>query len=123
MNQFYLSYDTSITQSGTTISKMGQYQNPSATNINSFTPALLHATAYPNPAADHIMLHLDHPENGTALLNMYDINGRIVKSLSGEMTQADRFEWMFSIAELSSGFYTAIVRCNDKTWQLKITRE
>ncbi|MEP7265325.1 MAG: T9SS type A sorting domain-containing protein [Bacteroidota bacterium] len=99
-----------------------QYQS-TTTGITDFTPQMLHSSGFPNPATDHIMLYLDHPVNGDAELNIYDMQGKMVMQLHTAMTTSDRFEWMFPITELSNGIYTVKITCADKIWQQKISKQ
>jgi hypothetical protein len=123
LNQFYISYDTVTSQGTPTPSKTALYQSAAVTGVNSFSPALLHSSSYPNPSADHVMLQLSQSVDGIAELYIYDMQGREIKNLTTDMKKANRFEWMFSVADLPAGIYSAVVKCDNNMWQQRIIKQ
>ena len=66
------------------------------------------AKVYPNPAADIANITFDNAEGEAFILNVYSVNGEIVKTLS---TSASAIT--LNISDLSSGLYTFTLRNAD----------
>ncbi|MGF1565036.1 MAG: T9SS type A sorting domain-containing protein, partial [Flavobacteriales bacterium] len=85
------------------------------TNINESTQQTLRL--FPNPANE--LVSIDVPENGQAIVELYDMNGRLV--LAKLLTQGlHRIE----VAHLRAGNYTVVIHQNEEstTRQLTIQR-
>ena len=122
LNEFYISYDTTTSQTGTTMSKTVLYQSNLTTGVNE-NFSLHSASFYPNPAKDHILLQLHNSVNGNAEMAIYDMRGSIVKTIKADMKQADRYEWMFPVADLSDGLYVSKITCGDNIWSIRFVKE
>lgn len=70
-------------------------------------PASFEITSiHPNPATDEVNITLSTPENAYVKIDVYDITGRVVKTLIlGEVETGEHTE-VLSTSELSSGVYT-----------------
>jgi hypothetical protein len=78
---------------------------------------------YPNPAHDLIRSRISSSLNGTILLNVYDMNGRIVLTDQSEKS-LDIFEKSLNISTLASGMYTIQVNiANRKTLVTKFIKQ
>jgi len=60
---------------------------------------------FPNPFNPSTKISFEIPENGHVKLSVYDITGRLIKTLVNEFRNAGRYESVFDGSSLSSGFY------------------
>ncbi|MEZ4691838.1 MAG: T9SS type A sorting domain-containing protein [Ignavibacteria bacterium] len=60
---------------------------------------------YPNPFNPSTLIRFEIPENGHVKLSVYDITGRLIKTLVNEFRNAGTYESAFDGSSLSSGFY------------------
>jgi hypothetical protein len=85
------------------------------TNINESTQQTLRL--FPNPANE--LVSMDVPENGQAIVELYDMNGRLVlaKLLTPGLHRVE-------VAHLRAGNYTVVIHQNEEstTRQLTIQR-
>lgn len=122
LNEFYISYDTTTSQTGTTMSKTAMYQSNLTTGVNE-NFSLHSASFYPNPATDHILLQLHNSVNGNAEMVIYDLKGSVVKTMNADMKKADRYEWMFPVNDLTEGLYVSKITCGDSIWTIRFVKE
>lgn len=92
--------------------KVAQTTNPSAVNAPSFqhTNALV---VYPNPASDAILFDLEIAQPETALINVYDANGRSVVNTTRELVNGIN-HLSIDIHSLMHGMYFLVVTGNDR---------
>ena len=65
-------------------------------------------SAFPNPFTDQTTLSFRLPEAGPATLEVYDLNGRLVRRLfSGEAAAGEQRQFEFEGRELARGIYLA----------------
>jgi hypothetical protein len=79
---------------------------------------------HPNPATDEVTITLSTPESVDVVIEVYDITGRVVKSISiGEVETGEHTE-VISTNELSSGVYTvkAITGVEQSTGKMIVVR-
>jgi hypothetical protein len=123
LNQFYLSYDTTVTGGIPTYRKNAYYEVSVSTGINEPIPyAIAQASVYPNPASDYAFFVMDNSVHGTVTCKLYDVRGRIAKEVTTQMVATDRFEWMFPIQDLATGLYKAHITCQGKQWQATLLK-
>jgi ELWxxDGT repeat protein len=76
-----------------------------ATYLHAQGPQL---TAFPNPFSDQTTLQFTLPESGEASLEVYDLNGRLVRRLfAGEAEAGTAQEFTFDGRDLARGLYLA----------------
>jgi len=81
---------------------------PSAVHpVGAPVPQLLSLSAYPNPFNPTTTLLFDLPRAGRARLTIYDVEGRLVRTLADEVLTAGRHLLEFDGSQLSSGVYFA----------------
>ncbi|MFA5404123.1 MAG: S8 family serine peptidase [Ignavibacteria bacterium] len=68
---------------------------------------------YPNPFNPNTVIKFNLMKAGDVKLNVYDITGKLVKSLVNQMLSAGEFKIDFSGAELSSGIYLYRIEAGD----------
>ncbi|MBX3164619.1 MAG: T9SS type A sorting domain-containing protein [Bacteroidetes bacterium] len=67
---------------------------------------------YPNPANGNVTIAFNSHDDERAVLNVMDINGRIVKSQDLGKINAGEITYSFNVAELSAGVYIVSVNSN-----------
>ena len=67
---------------------------------------------YPNPVVDQVNLRWTSMYRGNAMMNIYDMGGRRVKSLSIKKEQAD-FNDRLNVSDLQRGMYFLEIRLPD----------
>jgi|GEM_PF-811501 len=123
LNQFYLSFDTTVSGGIPTYRKSAFYELSVSTGMDEPIPyAMAQASVYPNPASDHAFFVLNNSVQGTATCKLYDVSGRVAKEVTTPMSTTDRFEWMFPIQELATGLYKAHITCQGKQWQATLLK-
>jgi hypothetical protein len=120
--QFFIGYDTTLSQAGTTNFKNVSYQND-ITGIPENGAFLKSAYIYPNPAMEWANIRIDNPENGEALLCLYNATGSLVKSCNITMKKNDFFEWRVSLEELPAGIYSIKISCKEQYWTTRIVKQ
>ncbi|HMQ67371.1 MAG TPA: T9SS type A sorting domain-containing protein [Ignavibacteria bacterium] len=60
---------------------------------------------YPNPFNPSTIIRFEIPENGHVKLSVYDITGRLIRTIVDEFRNAGAYESAFDGSSLSSGFY------------------
>jgi hypothetical protein len=66
----------------------------------------------PNPAVSYIVLKMVSATMGTTVVNIYDVNGRVVKQATYNKSAA-LFQQQVDISSLQAGTYTAEVIINN----------
>lgn len=79
---------------------------------------------YPNPFNPETSIRFSLPENSFVSLKVYDVNGKLVKTLVNGLTASGSHEVSFNASELSSGvyFYTLKAGGFTETKKLVLTR-
>ncbi|MEA3266546.1 MAG: T9SS type A sorting domain-containing protein, partial [Candidatus Fermentibacteria bacterium] len=75
------------------------------TGINGGIVPAVETTIYPNPCVNQASLSFSTTAVGTAEVTMYDINGRVVKTLCDELLEAGNHNLTLETSALSSGLY------------------
>ncbi len=75
------------------------------------TELLTAATLYPNPATDRAHLRFNTSKAGNTNFNIYDVQGRIVKSQSMYLTGLAQ-EIVIPVRDLATGHYTLVAESN-----------
>ena len=83
-------------------------------------PQSLALSAYPNPFNPVTTLTLHVPRTGLARLDVYDITGRLVRTLNDRVLSAGEHTFTLNAASLSSGIYFARLQCGAQTASCKI---
>ena len=75
----------------------------------------------PNPATDKVLLSMDMIPKGTWVLDILDMNGKIVKTV-GSFSQEDnsRFSRYFDVSEIPGGMYTVRLSQDDVIYMTKL---
>jgi hypothetical protein len=66
--------------------------------------------AYPNPANNSITVSCDEMTGKEATINMVDITGRIIKTITNNQLS----EVKINVADLQNGFYTVVLKLAEK---------
>ncbi|MHB2150069.1 CARDB domain-containing protein [Calditrichota bacterium LG25] len=79
------------------------------------TPAGFSITQnYPNPFNPVTQIQYNLPQSGQVEVAVFDINGRLIKTLASEYQTAGRHQISFNGQDLSSGFYFLTLKLNGK---------
>jgi hypothetical protein len=121
--QFFIGYDTTITDAVISTFKTVNFQKITtgiAENIPNDVPAAL---IYPNPATEFATLRITNPVSGLATLDLYNNNGQLVKSASVSMINNNFFEWRISLTDFAPGLYTVKISCKSQSWMTRILKQ
>ncbi len=88
-------------------------------SINEITQAL-NQNIYPNPFTNSINIDLNIEKNGTLLIDIYDITGKIVTNLINENVNTGSFSKHFSLNNLNNGIYFIKITQNNNSVISKI---
>jgi hypothetical protein len=77
-------------------------------------------TAYPNPFNSEARITYNLESRGRVQLDLFNLEGRLVRTLSDEIQEVGRHELHFSGAGLSSGIYFARLSSPTRTRTQKI---
>lgn len=78
--------------------------------------------AYPNPASTTCNIIYSIPSDATVSINLYDISGRMVKSLLADTKQTPgRYKLPFDVTSLPNGIYIYTVTVNGQVYSQKLT--
>lgn len=81
---------------------------------------------YPNPARSAVRMSITMPTSGDAVIQAYDITGRLVQTISSGALPAGRNELRWSLDDANgrsvpSGAYIVLARVGEKTFTKRIT--
>lgn len=76
---------------------------------------------YPNPFNPTTQLVFESRSNGKAVLEIYDILGRIVYKQNYQVQSGQTYHWLWGAADYHSGIYIARIRLNDQVVTHKMT--
>jgi hypothetical protein len=79
------------------------------------------ARVYPNPASETVTVAVEGGGTGDALLLLYDIDGRFLRSMAAEVP--GKFEWQLPVADLPQGIYNVLVLGETQDWQTRLIRQ
>lgn len=102
---------------------IGQEAMPFSTQdqLQAPLPEKLALKAFPNPFNQSTALQLDLPyPGGDAYLQIFDLAGRMVRSVYLDDQEPGRHTITFDAAKLSSGIYLAVLRTPDQSAQQKL---
>ncbi len=79
---------------------------------------------YPNPFNPETSIRFSLPENSVVSLKVYDVNGKLVKTLVNGLTAAGSHEVSFNASELASGVYFCTLKAGvfTETKKLMLTK-
>ncbi|HYO22217.1 MAG TPA: PA14 domain-containing protein, partial [Flavisolibacter sp.] len=78
---------------------------------------------FPNPITHTSVVEISSPEAGQASVELYDISGRLVKTLfRGQLMQNDKRQLMLDGARLVNGVYFVRFRSGSKTEVMKVVK-
>ena len=85
----------------------------------------LHLANYPNPFNNSTVIEFNNPEAGPVDLKIYDIQGRLVKTLKNKFLETGNFKVMWNGTNdyntpVSSGIYLCLLRLKDQTQSVKL---
>jgi hypothetical protein len=75
---------------------------------------------FPNPVHGLANIHISIAEDGPVKVDLYDINGRKVKSVSDQKLKAGVFNIEFDASGISSGSYILQMEANKKVYSTKM---
>ena len=75
---------------------------------------------YPNPANGPIRLEFGLPESGLASIRLFDINGRMAKTIFNAPAQTGLTDITFSTVDLTSGIYLVQLEMSGNNISTKI---
>lgn len=92
-------------------------QNIAMGNLNS-------VSVYPNPANDQIVVNYVMEETADIRVNLYDLNGRLVRQLADETVVSGKHTVITDISQLPQALYQVVVESDSvrKTLKLAVTR-
>jgi hypothetical protein len=78
---------------------------------------------YPNPFASRLTLEIYADRDETALINLYDITGKIVFDRNTVLGAGSNTVYLDALSGLKPGLYFVSVTINGETFTNKITKE
>ncbi|MGQ9665082.1 MAG: T9SS type A sorting domain-containing protein, partial [bacterium] len=78
------------------------------------TPKKLSLKITPNPAKNYCNITFVLPVSGDVIINLYSIDGRLIKSLEKDFCPAGTYERRINTEELASGLYILLLRTNTR---------
>ena len=121
--QAYMGYDTTITDSGSSVAISASYQGLGSGVPENNAGIVSSLSVYPSPASDKVTVTVNDPVNGDAVLRLYDIQGREIWSATAGMHAGSPFRQSISLTGLSPGLYTIKVFCNQRQWTGGVVKE
>lgn len=76
---------------------------------------------YPNPFNPSTVISYTLPQSGHVSLRVYDMNGRLVRSLVDQQQAVGSYEIMFEAQDLASGVYVYTLDMGGQRKSLKMT--
>ncbi len=92
----------------------------SPTSINEYKNNITKLNVYPNPTSSELKISFNLNKTSTALIEVMDITGRIVKTLLNEKVNAGISTKTFNVSSLESGNYFIIINANGQMTQKKL---
>ena len=83
--------------------------NPITSQIN-INNTILTTNLYPNPAKDFLNIDLDLTENESSTIELYNSEGKLIKTLFHEKTLAGKYTIQFNLNALTQGTYFIIIK-------------
>lgn len=80
-------------------------------------------TLYPNPSKNNQQIVLELPQNTPFQIELYDINGRLIKSVFNGNTKENTTNITVDISKLSQGIYFYTVHSGEKVKSLKFIKQ
>ena len=120
--QFYLSYDTTTTSTGTTTEKFSSYSQL-ATGMNDEISLKSSLAIYPVPAFDMATIKIQDSPGGEGVLEILEVTGKCVSTFMATMQKSDSFEWTFPVHDLEAGLYLVRLHCNGNEWQQRFVKK
>jgi hypothetical protein len=78
---------------------------------------------YPNPVTNFTTFRFSLPESSIARINIYDLNGKLIKNLTTEYFIAGTHEVGWHIENLESGYYICTLNAGKYSKSIKILLE
>jgi hypothetical protein len=82
--------------------------------------SLSHVKAYPNPANDHTTLEFVVWQRSNVTVQLYDLNGRLVKTVADKKSMNGPQKMNISTADLQNGIYLCTINTGKKVVTQKI---
>jgi len=90
-------------------------------NISTIVPEnFVFLQNYPNPFNPTTKIKISIPESTSVLLNVYDVNGKLIKELTKGKFSKGVYEYIFNGSNLASGVYFVMLKTDTKTKVHKI---
>ncbi|NOX86745.1 MAG: T9SS type A sorting domain-containing protein [Chlorobi bacterium] len=83
---------------------------------------LKNITAFPNPSADQIQIEYSLPADGLVEIDLFDVNGKMVKTIYSEEKRSGNHDFVLQIADLKPGVYFLRIQQNGTFGFHKIIR-
>ncbi len=65
---------------------------------------------FPNPTSDNVQVSYELPTSSSVLVNMYDINGKLVKSTSMGIQASGKQSFVLNVSDLAAGHYNLVLQ-------------
>ncbi len=106
------SYGTTNNRYQTVIAKLVDPKFASLSNI--VKQDRITAKIFPNPSADRFYLEFNSPEDGNIVIELFDLNGRLVKTIQENVVKKGDNIFSFDTAKLNPGIYSLSIRVGSK---------
>ena len=77
---------------------------------------------YPNPVSDHLTINFSDDFNGTTGINIYDMQGKLIRSENFYLLKGSDHLWDISLKQYSNGIYLINIFNNNSTQTFKINK-
>lgn len=80
-------------------------------------------SVYPNPADDFVSVEFENNSIGTAIISVFDLNGKLVLEFPFEVTQTGYQNTTIDVSSLTSGLYLLNVKTAEQSGFMKLNVE
>ena len=97
--------------------------NPQSAGITESESTKFMASIFPSPSKDMLTIQMNILESGDMKIQLYNLNGTLVKTLSNRKVENGMFNEKYLINDLPKGIYLLTINCNQNEYTKKIIIE
>lgn len=92
-------------------------------NTKAIQKSNLQPKVFPNPVQDNLILQYNLEQKTNLLIELYDINGQLIKVLSNQVESLGKRQKEWNIGDLQTGFYFLYLKSESEQITLKIFKK
>lgn len=123
LNQFFISYDTTISQQGNSDNKTAFYQSLNSTSINQVIQQENSIVTFPNPTINMVQLLVNNMPAGDVQINVTDVTGKLVRTIPTKNLAKGKFNIVFDTDGMQKGIYAVTVIGGDTNYTTRIIKQ